>query len=163
MLESLHFLLSYNCNFECDHCFLHCRPGAGGTFRIEQIRQVLDQAVELGTIKGVCFEGGEPMLYYPLLVESIREACARGFAAGIITNAYWATSVDDAVLWLRPLHEAGVKRITMSDDGLHYGAGAGGHAQCVREAVAKLGMDAGVLAVERPSVTTDAGGPCTLR
>lgn len=152
MLESIHFLLSYTCNFECEHCFLYCSPRAGGTFKIEQICTVLDQAVETGTVKGVCFEGGEPMLYYPLMLESIRQARQRNLTAGIVTNAYWATSEADAILWLRPLHELGVKSITMSDDSLHYGSNAGAHKQRVEAAAAKLGMGAGVICTNRPAV-----------
>ena len=152
MLESIHFLLSYTCNFECDHCFLYCGPGAGGTFKIEQICAVLDQAVDTGTVKGVCFEGGEPMLYYPLMLEGIRQARQRGLTAGIVTNAYWATSEADAELWLRPLHELGVKSITMSDDPLHYGSNAGAHKARVEAAAAKLGMGAGVICTNRPAV-----------
>jgi hypothetical protein len=156
LLESIHFLLTYTCNFECDHCFLWCGPGAGGTFRIEQICAVLDQAVELGTIKGVCFEGGEPMLFYPLMLEGIREAKRRGLSGGIVTNAYWATSVEDAKLWLRPLLEVGVKSITMSDDSLHYGDARGSHKERVETAAKELGMSAGTICTERPSV--QAGG-----
>lgn len=162
MLESIHFLLSYTCNFECDHCFLYSRPGAGGTFRIEQITQILDQAKAVPSMKSVCFEGGEPMLYYPLLLEAIRESVARGFGAGIVTNAYWATSVEDAVLWLKPLHDLGVSRITMSDDSLHYGDGAGTRKSRVEAAAGQLGMGAGVISVEppciRPSETGDIVG-----
>jgi glycine hydroxymethyltransferase len=39
----------------------------------------------------------------------------------MVTNAYWATSDEDAALWLRPLRELGVQSITISDDSLHYG------------------------------------------
>jgi len=26
MIKEVHFLLTYTCNFECDHCFLYCGP-----------------------------------------------------------------------------------------------------------------------------------------
>ncbi len=153
MLEGIHFLLTYNCTFECDHCFLHCGPHAGGTFRIDQMCAALDQAVELGSVTAVCFEGGEPGLYYPLLLESIRQARLRNLGVGIVTNAYWATSVDDAEQWLRPLHEAGLDHVTMSDDTLHYGPEAGEHKRRVEEATKRMGMTVGVIAVETPTVT----------
>ena len=158
MLESIHFLLSYNCNFQCDHCFLFCGPNAGGTFRIEQICAVLDQAVEVGTVKSVCFEGGEPMLYYPLVLEGIRQARQRGMTGGIVTNAYWATSVEDAKLWLRPLHDLGVSSITMSDDSLHYGESKGTHQQRVADAARELGMKSSTICTERPSVEHKGDG-----
>ena len=121
MLTGIHFLTTYACNLECDHCFLYCGPRAAGTFTLEQIRQVMDEAVRLGTIQSVCFEGGEPFLYYPLVLAGVDLARQRGFSAGIVTNAYWATSAADAELWLRPLRERGVTSISLSDDPLHYG------------------------------------------
>lgn len=157
MLEGIHFLLTYSCNFKCQHCFLHCSPRAKGTFRIEQICAVLDQAVELGTVKNVCFEGGEPMLFYPLLLEAIRQSTRRGFGAGLVTNAYWATSVGDAKLWMRPLHELGVQSITISDDALHYGNNDGSHKMIVEEAAKELGMQARAICTQPPTVVVKDG------
>jgi len=47
MLTGLHFLLTYTCNFECDHCFVYSRPGAKGTFTIAQIRDVYNTPQKL--------------------------------------------------------------------------------------------------------------------
>ena len=44
MLTGIHVLLTYTCNFECDHCFLYCSPRAEGTFTLEQIREVIEEA-----------------------------------------------------------------------------------------------------------------------
>jgi hypothetical protein len=152
MLTGIHFLTTLACNFECDHCFLWCGPGSRGTFTADQIRAVLDEAVRLGGIEMVYFEGGEPFLYYPLVLEGIRLARERGFASGIVTNAYWATSAEDAALWLRPLVDLGVTSISLSDDSLHYGDQRGAHAERATAAAAKLGMAAKVLCTERPTV-----------
>jgi hypothetical protein len=48
MLTGIHFLLTYRCNFECDHCSLYCSPRSKGTFTIEQVTQVLDEAKKIG-------------------------------------------------------------------------------------------------------------------
>ena len=44
MLTSIHFLLTYACNFDCDHCFLFSGPGAGGTFGVVQLRAALEES-----------------------------------------------------------------------------------------------------------------------
>lgn len=44
MLTGIHFLLTYTCLFECDHCFLFCGPHMKGTFTLEKIEKVLDEA-----------------------------------------------------------------------------------------------------------------------
>ena len=112
MLTGVHFLLTYACNFECDHCFLYCGPKAGGTFTVAQLREAYAQIDELGTITSVYFEGGEPFLYYPLLVEGIRLASERKLSVGVVSNAYWATAEEDATLWLRPLTDMGITAAT---------------------------------------------------
>lgn len=120
MLTGIHFLLTYACNFECDHCFLYCGPKAKGTFTLSQIRNVLEELTKIGTIEQVCFEGGEPFLYYPLMREGIKMAHDMGFKTAIETNSYWATTDQDAELWLKPLHEVGLSILEISDDSFHH-------------------------------------------
>ena len=103
MLSEIHFLLTYKCNFECDHCFLYCSPWSEGTFTIQQVDDVLEEALKIGTINTIYFEGGEPTLYYPLLLESIRRANNKGFKVGMVSNAYGALAEEDAHLLLDPL------------------------------------------------------------
>jgi len=50
MITETHFILTYACNFECDHCFLYCRPKSKGAFTISQITKVLEEAKEIGTV-----------------------------------------------------------------------------------------------------------------
>ena len=96
MVNGIHFLLTYACTYRCDHCFLHCSPEARGTFTGAQLRETFEEIDRMGAIETVYFEGGEAFLYYPLLLEGLRLAAALGLRAGIVTNAYWATSVEDA-------------------------------------------------------------------
>ena len=162
MLTAIHFLTTYACNFECEHCFLHCSPRSRGTFSISQIRRVLDECGLTGTIEKVFFEGGEPMLYYPLVLAGTREACRRGLKVGIVTNGYWATSVEDAALWLRPLAEGGLTTLGVSDDGLHYGEHEGAHADRALAAARELDVDAKAMCTQRPTVDTDDAGRTTI-
>ncbi len=98
MLAGIHFLLTYMCNLECEHCFVYGSPHARGTFTLEQIERVLNEAVKIGTVERVYFEGGEPFLFYPLMIEGVRIARDKGFTTGVLTNSYWATSAKDAEL-----------------------------------------------------------------
>ncbi|MHA1112199.1 MAG: radical SAM protein [Promethearchaeota archaeon] len=120
MLTQLHILLTYTCNYECDHCFLHCSPRSRGTFTLKQIEGVIDEAIRIGTIEWIYLEGGEPFLYYPLLVESVKLARDYGFKVGIVTNSYWATTEQDAELWLRDIAKSGVSAIEISNDEFHF-------------------------------------------
>src|SRR4030042_5858760 len=142
MLTGIHFLLTYACNFECDHCFLYCGPHAEGTFTLEQIEAALDQVQQLGTVEMVYFEGGEPFLYYPLMVDGIRLARERGFQAGIVTNSYWATTERDAELWLKQLAALGLADLRVSDDAFQHGAQEDNPAKRALRAAERLGLPA---------------------
>ena len=100
MLTEIHFILTYACNFECDHCFLYCSPKSKGAFTISQVTRVLDESKKIGAVKWITYEGGEPFLFYPLLKEGIKRAHAKGFKVAVVTNAYGANSEEDAELWL---------------------------------------------------------------
>jgi hypothetical protein len=157
MLTGIHFLLTYACNLECEHCFLYCGPHSQGTFTLAQVEDALDQAGELGTVEGVYFEGGEPFLYYPLLVEGVSLARARGFQPGIVTNCYWATSEPDAELWLRPLAALGLADLSVSDDAFHYGAVEDSPAQRALRVARRMGIPSEVICIDAPTVETEGG------
>lgn len=149
-LGGIHFLLSYRCTEECDHCFLWGSPRARGTMTLEQVRDILRQAAGLGTVSTVYFEGGEPFLFYPVLVQSLREAAALGFSRGIVTNAYWATSVEDAVEWLRPIAEIGLDDLSLSSDLFHGPEMLTETARNGAEAARRLGLPESIITIEAP-------------
>ena len=119
MLTGIHILLTYTCSRECDHCFVYGSPQAEGTFTLKQLNKAFGEIKKIGSIEWVYFEGGEPFLFYPLMIEGIRMARDAGFEVGAVTNAYWATSEGDAELWLRQLFKLGVSDLSISDDSFH--------------------------------------------
>jgi hypothetical protein len=149
-LTGIHFLLSYRCTDECDHCFVWGSPQASGTMTLAQIRDVLQQATDLGTVEMVYFEGGEPFLFYPIMIQGIREAAALGFKTGIVTNSYWATSVEDAVEWLRPIADAGIADLSLSSDLFHGEEMMTQAARNGADAASQLGLPESILSVEAP-------------
>jgi len=151
-LTGLHLLLTYQCTFECDHCFVFGSPKQTGVMTVAQIRDILRQAQEAGTIERIYFEGGEPFLYYAVMVKGVQEAVKAGFSAGVVSNAYWATSQEDALEWLRPL--AGlVADLTISSDLYHYDERNSQHAQDAARAAEQLGIPLGTICVALPEET----------
>lgn len=148
-LNGLHLLLTCQCTFECDHCFAWGSPFQTGVMTLQDIHEILRQAAETGSVTSIYFEGGEPFLYYPVLVEAVKETVQQGFQAGIVTNSYWATSVEDALAWLRPL--AGlVSDLTISSDLYHYREENSRQAQNARLAAEALGIPIGTISVAQP-------------
>jgi organic radical activating enzyme len=100
-ITGLHILLTHRCTLECDHCFLWSGPRQTAVLSIEAVARILEQAQDAG-VRSIYFEGGEPFLYYPQLVRGVQDAAGMGFEVGIVSNAYWAVSIADAVEWLQP-------------------------------------------------------------
>lgn len=153
MLTGIHFLLTYMCNYTCDHCFLYCGPESGGTMSPRQIGCVLEEAEKIGTVEWIYFEGGEPFLFYPLLIESIKAAKLKGFQVGIVTNAYGVLGNEDGDIWLRPLADAGVDSLTVSEDSFHCGEKQG-PAKYVLRAAGKLNIPVSTICIDEPFVVT---------
>jgi len=148
-LAGLHLLLTYQCTHECDHCFVWGSPRQSGTMELADIREILRQASTLGTVEWIYFEGGEPFLYYPMLVRGVEEAAARGFQVGIVTNSYWATGVEDAKVWLEPLRGL-IEGLSISSDLYHWEEMVSERARNARRAAEELGIPIGTISVAQP-------------
>lgn len=153
-LSGLHLLLTYQCNLECDHCFVWGSPWQTGTMTLQNVREILRQGRELGTVEWIYFEGGEPFLYHAILLEGVQEAARLGFNVGIVSNAYWATSVEDAILWLKPF--AGlIQDLSLSSDLYHWSDQLSQCVEHARSAAATLGIPLGLITIAQPE-TADA-------
>jgi len=147
-LTGLHILLTYQCTFECDHCFVWGGPWQSGTLTLAQIRRILDEARQAG-VEWIYFEGGEPSMYYSTLLAGVQEAKKMGFRVGVVSNGYWAISLEDAVGFLRPF--AGLlEDLSISNDLYHYSTEQSQQARDAVEAARQLGIPVGEICVAQP-------------
>ncbi|GMR09355.1 MAG: radical SAM protein [Anaerolineae bacterium] len=148
-LSGLHLLLTYECNLECDHCFVWGSPWQSGTMTLARIREILKQAVELGTLEWIYFEGGEPFLYYPILMKAVQQASEMGLQVGIVSNGYWATSKADALEWLSPF--AGlIQDLSISSDLYHWDENLSRQAKIASGAAEQLNIPVGLISIAQP-------------
>jgi hypothetical protein len=150
-LNGLHLLLTYQCTFECDHCFVWGSPWQTGTMTIDTIRTILNQAKETTSMEWIYFEGGEPFLYYQTMLAGINAAFDRGFKIGIVTNSYWASSEEDALLWLTPL-VGKVQDLTISSDLFHFSEKVSQQSKYVTRAAEILNIPLGIICIEQPEI-----------
>jgi hypothetical protein len=154
-LESLHLLMSYRCIYECDHCFVHSSPRAGGTMTLAFAKEAIRQAREIEGMRDICFEGGEPVLFYPILLAAARYATESGLGVDLVTNGYFATSVDDAVEYLEPFAELPGMHLSISEDTYHGCDNGDNPAARVREAAERIGIACGAITIEEPCGVSD--------
>jgi MoaA/NifB/PqqE/SkfB family radical SAM enzyme len=114
-----------------------------------QIRKILSQARETGSIGKIYFEGGEPFLYYSLLLAGVQAAAEMGFQVGIVSNAYWATSEEDARACLKPFQGL-IEDLTVSSDLYHYNELNSLQARNAEGAAKQLGISIGTISVAQP-------------
>lgn len=153
-LSGLHILLTYQCTYECEHCFVWGSPRQSGTFSLEQVEDVLKQAKDAG-VESIYFEGGEPFLYYAILAKGVRLAAEMGFSVGIVSNAYWANTVADAMENLQPF--AGrIKDLTVSSDDYHCGKCLGECPQNALVAAKWLNIPTGMIDIAQPEAAGES-------
>lgn len=113
-LEGLHLLVTYRCTWECEHCFVWGGPDNESTMTLRRLETVIDQAAALDSVQHVYFEGGEPTLAYPIVLEAAARARSAGLDVGLVTNCFWAIDEQDAEAWLRPFAELGIFDLSVS-------------------------------------------------
>jgi MoaA/NifB/PqqE/SkfB family radical SAM enzyme len=149
-LRHIHLLLTYRCDRECDHCFVLGSPQNTEVMSLKDIGHILKEASNLGTIKGVSFEGGEPFLYYPILLKGALIADELGFNIEVVTNGYWGTTVEDAVEWLKPFKAVRNFVLSLSSDLYHGDSWISEEAENIIKASRRLRLNLNLLTVEYP-------------
>jgi hypothetical protein len=147
-LTGLHLLLTYQCTFECDHCFVWGSPWQEGTMTAEIISKIIDQARDVHSIEWIYFEGGEPFLYYPLLMYGIDYAKKHGYKVGIVTNGYWANDTLDALLWMKPF-EGKIDDLSISSDLFHYNEKISAQSQNILKVCETLNIPVGIISISQ--------------
>ena len=149
-LKGVHFLLTYRCDLECDHCFVWGSPKARGVFSIEQIKNILVEGKKLGTVGCVSLEGGEPFLYYPIVIRAVEEAVKLGFRVEILSNCYWASCPDNARIWLLPIAKARNVELGLSSDLYHGETWQTEEVENATKAAKELNIKVGILSIKYP-------------
>jgi MoaA/NifB/PqqE/SkfB family radical SAM enzyme len=150
-LKGVHFLLTYKCDSECDHCFVWGSPEAEGVFTLKQMRNILNEAKMLPSVDYIAIEGGEPFLYYPIMVRAAKEASDLGFRVEILSNCYWASCQEDAGEWLLPLTETKSIELTLSSDLYHGEHWETEQVKNALKAAKALNMKLSIIAVKHPN------------
>lgn len=151
-IDGLHLLLTYQCNFKCEHCFVWGGPEQYGTMTLDTVGEILRQARDTATIEWIYFEGGEPFLYYALLQRGVEMAARAGFKVGIVSNAYWATAAEDALACLAPF--AGlVQDLSISSDAYHWNDADDRRTRVAQAAAQELGIPLDVISIAPPEAT----------
>ncbi|MDO9575318.1 MAG: radical SAM protein [bacterium] len=118
-ISAVQLLLTYRCTAECSHCFTSSSTRKDDPMKLAEVQEYLKEAKKVGA-RRVWFFGGEPFLYFDLLLGAIESTKHLGLEATTTSNAFWATSVESALKRLRPLRERALDSIAFSADPFHW-------------------------------------------
>jgi Predicted Fe-S oxidoreductases len=83
------------------------------------MESIFEQLKKVQTIKVVVFTGGETTLQKEKLLKGLNLARDCGFSSRVVTNAWWATSKENADQFVKELVDAGLSEINTSFDDYH--------------------------------------------
>jgi hypothetical protein len=113
-------ILTYRCHSGCKHCLYNCGPGwEKEPMSPEALRQALEALAAWPESPQVHLTGGEPFLYFPLLVEAARLANELGIVSYVETSASWCLDRTQAVERFTELRHAGSQAVLISCSPFH--------------------------------------------
>jgi len=118
-LLSVTFLLTYRYTSECSHCFAASSTRKDDPMKLSEVQEYLEEAKKVGA-KWIWLIGGEPFLYFDLLLGAIKSANHLGLKTMTTSNAFWAISEESALKKLHPLKKKGLDCISFSADPYHW-------------------------------------------
>lgn len=117
--DDIGVLLTYRCVSECAHCLYNCGPRHTAVMTTDTLREALEALAVYPQRPQVHLTGGEPFLYYPLLLEGVRMASERGIWVYVETSAAWCTDEEEAAIRFAELREAGLQSVLISCSPFH--------------------------------------------
>ena len=118
--QDLGIILSYRCHSGCKHCLYNCGPGwEKEPMSPEVLRQALQAVTAWPQPPQVHFTGGEPFLYFPLLLEGAHLANELGIVSYVETSAGWCVDDAETVERFAELQRAGLQAVLISCSPFH--------------------------------------------
>ena len=119
----LTILPTYQCTAACKECCFECSPSVHGRIPLDRLLAYIDEACDtIPSLKLVVFSGGECFLLRKDLDVCVARAHDRGKLVRVVTNAYWARTMEAARTRLQALRDAGLDELNIStgDDHLAF-------------------------------------------
>lgn len=116
--KSVIFMLNRKCKYECHSCVSHCNSDAGEKLPREVVLNVLKNIP--AKIKEVSFTGGEPLEEFEDLKDYISLARKMNKIVKCETSCFWADDYENTLNLLKELKSAGLAKIIIDYDGIHY-------------------------------------------
>lgn len=118
-LSNIGLMLTYKCTIACPHCIVEAGPHRKEEMHLGHCLAWIKQASSYrnGRIKGLALTGGEPFYNLENLAQISAYSKALGFVVSVVTNAFWAATMDIAISILSKL--PAIQMLSISTDVYH--------------------------------------------
>ena len=118
-LSNVGLLMTYKCQVTCPHCIVQASPYRKEQVHLDEVFGWIKQlrAYRDGWVRILALTGGEPFFDLGLLRSVAKHAQELGLTVTVVTNAYWASSVEKAVGVLSEL--TAISNVAFSTDVFH--------------------------------------------
>ncbi len=115
------FALTYQCTAQCINCCFGCTTEHSKRLYFYEIKNYIEEALcEFGdSVKTVVLTGGECMIFRSDVEKIIQFAHCNNLRTRIVTNAFWANSLRDAITIVNNLKDVGLNEINFSTGDNH--------------------------------------------
>ena len=112
------FLYTFQCPAACAHCITNSSPSRKEKIGFENAERYIKELAG-NNIKEIHFSGGEPFLFYKEICSLIELAVSLDLKAYVVTNAFWADSLNKSIKILKEIKRCGLKHLGISTDVFH--------------------------------------------
>lgn len=118
----LGIMITNRCTAFCPHCATSSSPEDKSLLQQKRVYSLIDEGYQLSKNQkrfSICFTGGEPFLYFDLLMKWVDYANKKKAIVSCVTNGFWATSKKETRDKISRLKNAGLSSIALSYDLFH--------------------------------------------
>ena len=118
--DSISLIATYRCTAQCIDCCFQCSPKRTQRLSLEQMKHIVDESItQFPTIKIVIITGGECFTLGEDLYAIIRYIHSKQRKVRIVTNGYWASSMERSRQTIERLIAEGLNEINFSTGDCH--------------------------------------------
>ena len=111
---------THKCTASCDGCCFSATPKVEHIMSYEMMAKHIDEVLDFSpSLQVVVITGGECFLLEDHLDEIVYYITKKGLKSRVVTNAYWASSYNNAYKRLQSLKEKGLTEINFSTGDYH--------------------------------------------
>ena len=112
-MRKLAFGYSTRCNIRCGHCVATGDLPAGRNMDHDRAKEIIAGMVRAG-VGGISFSAGEPFLFFKQIAELVKLCSQIGIYTRIVTNSFWAKTVESSDHLVSELQQNGLNQLRLS-------------------------------------------------